>query len=211
MGDPGNELTSWKLPSGSAEAAIQHGPHRHPSGRRKSNSSLSSGQNRRGGRRRSGRGRSGGGLRRPVRSGARGRVPDADRLNLAGVDGGLLLGLAGVGQVGEEVWRVGGVPAGEPRPVRAGSSRRGAVPPRWPSPEGSGPRPTQAPPASPRAPADPSAGPRPRPARPRDAATGTPPRSPPAAGARTARPRPAGSPAPPGRPSCYGQFMSGRL
>ena len=35
--------------------------------------------------------------------GPRGGVPDATRLGRAGVDGGMLLGLAGVGQVGEEV------------------------------------------------------------------------------------------------------------
>ena len=52
---------------------------------------------------------------RLVRSGARGGVADADGPDLAGVDGGLLFGLAGIGQVGKEVRRVGGVLAGEPR------------------------------------------------------------------------------------------------
>jgi hypothetical protein len=68
-----------------------------------------------------------------VRSGARGGVADADGLDLAGVDGGLLLGLASTGQVGEEVRRVGGVLAGEPRlqPAQLTGWSSGMAPSRW--------------------------------------------------------------------------------
>src|SRR5215217_379088 len=72
---------------------------------------------------------------------------------------------------------------------------------RWP--RRTVPTPTPPPPAPHRAPTRYPAGPRPRPGRPRDAATGTPPHSPPVGAARTVRTRSVGSrgpPAPRGRP-----------
>ena len=70
-------------------------------------------------------------------SGSRGGVPDAARPDLAGVDSGLLLGLARIGEVGEEsMGSRHGTGGRTMHPSPAGSPRRGAAPARWPSPEG---------------------------------------------------------------------------